>query len=47
MQQKITPVQKKMRKEPHLDRQLDINKQVKAKRQELAELKQKMEGLGV
>lgn len=40
-------LQKKMRKEPQLDRQLAINKQVKAKRQELSELKQKMEGLGV
>ena len=36
---------KKMRREPQLDRQLAINKQVKAKRQELSELKQKMEGL--
>jgi vacuolar-type H+-ATPase subunit E/Vma4 len=47
MQQKITPVQKKMRKEPQLDRQLAINKQVKAKRQELSELRQKMEGVSV
>lgn len=38
---------KKMRKEPQLDRQLAINKQVKAKRQELSELRQKMEGLGL
>jgi len=43
----LASLQKKMRKEPQLDRQLAINKQVKAKRQELSELKQKMEGLGV
>jgi len=43
----LASLQKKMRKEPQLDRQLAINKLVKAKRQELSELKQKMEGLGV
>ena len=43
----LASLQKKMRKEPQLDRQLAINKRVKAKRQELSELKQKMEGLGV
>ncbi len=43
----LANLQRKMRKEPQLDRQLTINKQVKAKRQELSELKQKMEGLGV
>jgi hypothetical protein len=43
----LASLQKKMRKEPQLDRQLAINKQVKAKRQELSELRQKMEGLGV
>ena len=43
----LESLQKKMRKEPQLDRQLAINKQVKAKRQELNALKQKMEGLGV
>ena len=43
----LESLQKRMRKEPQLDRQLAINKQVKAKRQELSELKQKMEGLGV
>ena len=43
----LVSLQKKMRKEPQLDRQLAINKQVKSKRQELSELKQKMEGLGV
>ena len=43
----LASLQRKMRKEPQLDRQLAINKQVKAKRQELSELRQKMEGLGV
>jgi len=43
----LASLQRKMRKEPQLDRQLTINKQVKAKRQELSELRQKMEGLGV
>ena len=43
----LESLQKKMRKEPQLDRQLAMNKLVKAKRQELSELKQKMEGLGV
>ena len=43
----LASLQKKMRKEPQLDRQLTVNKQVKAKRQELNALKQKMEGLGV
>ena len=40
-------LQKKMRKEPQLDRQLAMNKQVKAKRQELCELKEQLKGLGV
>jgi len=34
---------KKMRKEPQLDRQLVMNKQVKMKRQQLAELKERLE----
>ncbi len=36
-----------MRKEPQLDRQLDINMKEKEERQELAELRQKMEGVSV
>ena len=43
----LASLQKKMRKEPQLDRQLTINKQVKAKRQELSELKEQLKGLGV
>ena len=38
-------LQKKMRKEPQLDRQLAVNKQVKAKRKELTELRNKLETL--
>ncbi len=38
----LESLQKKMRKEPQLDRQLAMNKQVKAKRKALEELKQKM-----
>lgn len=34
-----------MRKEPQLDRQLAMNKQVKAKRKELDNLKKKLEEL--
>ena len=43
----LASLQKKMRKEPQLDRQLAINKQVKAKRQELSELKEQLKGLSV
>ena len=43
----LASLQKKMRKEPQLDRQLAMNKQVKAKRQELSELKEQLKGLGV
>ena len=43
----LASLQKKMRKEPQLDRQLAINKQVKSKRQELCELKEQLKGLGV
>ena len=43
----LASLQKKMRKEPQLDRQLTINKQVKAKRQELSELKEQLKGLSV
>ena len=38
-------LQKKMRKEPQLDRQLALNKQVKAERKELDNLKKKLEEL--
>lgn len=41
----IERLQKKMRKEPQLDRQLAINKQVKAKRKDIDELKNKLEKL--
>lgn len=43
----LQKLQKKMRKEPQYDMQVKINCQVKTKRQELAELKQKMEELSV
>ena len=38
-------LQKKMRREPQLDVQLQMNKQIKAKRKELVELKKKLEEL--
>lgn len=41
----LQSLEKKMRKEPQLDRQLAINKQVKAKRKELAELNNQLEKL--
>ncbi len=41
----LESLQKKMRKEPQLDRQLAMNKQVKAKRKELENLKKKQEEL--
>lgn len=41
----LQSLQKRMRREPQLDVQMQINKQVKAKRQEIAELKQKLEKL--
>ncbi|MBQ7421695.1 MAG: DUF4391 domain-containing protein [Prevotella sp.] len=41
----LESLQKKMRKEPQLDRQLAMNKQVKAKRKELTELNNKLETL--
>ena len=41
----LESLQKKMRKEPQLGRQLAMNKQVKAKRKELDNLKMKLEEL--
>ena len=41
----LESLQKKMRKEPQLDRQLAMNKLVKAKRKELTELRSKLETL--
>ena len=41
----LESLQKKMRKEPQLDRQLAMNKQVKAKRKEVDNLKMKLEEL--
>lgn len=43
----LTTLEKRMRKEPQLDRQLAMNKQVRQKRKQLAEIKQKMEELSV
>lgn len=40
-------LQKKMRREPQLDVQMQMNKQVKAKRKELAEMKIKLESLNI
>ena len=41
----LLALQKKMRREPQLDIQMQMNKQVKAKRKELEELKKKLEDL--
>ena len=41
----LQSLEKRMRKEPQLDRQLAMNKQVKAKRKELDNLKKKLEDL--
>ena len=43
----IKTLEKRMRKEPQLDRQLAMNKQVKAKRKILAELQQKLKEFGL
>ncbi len=43
----LKTLEKRMRKEPQLDRQLAMNKQVRQKRKKLAEIKQKMEELSV
>lgn len=43
----LKSLEKRMRKEPQLDRQLAMNKQVRQKRKQLAEIKQKMEELSV
>ena len=40
-------LEKKMRKESQLDVQIQINRLVKAKRLEIAVLREKLEGLGV
>jgi hypothetical protein len=47
MEAELQALEKRMRKEPQYDVQVKMNKQVKAKRQELALLKQKMEELSV
>ncbi len=41
----LQALQKKMRKEPQLDRQMAMNKEVKAKRAEIEEMKVKLENL--
>lgn len=41
----LLALQKKMRREPQLDAQMQINKQVKAKRKELAAMKEQLENL--
>lgn len=41
----LKALQKRMRKEPQLDRQIQMNKQVKAKRKELDSLKNKLDNL--
>ena len=43
----LKTLEKRMRKEPQLDRQLAMNKQVKAKRKILAELQQKLKAFGL
>ena len=45
MEAELQNLQKKMRKEPQYDKQVKMNKQVKAKRHELDELKKKLEQL--
>ena len=47
MESELQSLEKRMRREPQYDVQVKMNKQVKAKRQELAGLKQKMEELSV
>ena len=41
----LKSLEKRMRKEPQLDRQMQMNKQVKAKRKELESLKTKLDNL--
>ena len=43
----LKSLEKKMRKEPQLDKQLQMNKEVKAKRQNVSELKKRLEELGI
>lgn len=43
----LQSLEKKMRKEPQLDKQLQMNKEVKAKRQNVSELKKRLEELGI
>ena len=43
----LQSLQKKMRKEPQLDKQLMMNKQVKAKRKDLERLQQQLKEFGV
>jgi predicted RNase H-like nuclease (RuvC/YqgF family) len=45
MEKEVDVLQKKMRKEPQYDIQIKMNKQVKAKRQELEQLKKQLEEL--
>lgn len=45
MEAELQNLQKKMRKEPQYDKQVKMNKQVKAKRHELDELKEQLEQL--
>jgi hypothetical protein len=47
METELHVLEKKMRREPQYDVQVKMNQQVKAKRQELAAIKKKMEELGV
>ena len=43
----LQSLEKRMRKEPQLDKQLQMNKQVKAKRQNVSELRKRLEELGI
>jgi hypothetical protein len=47
MESELKSLEKRMRKEPQYDVQVKLNRQVKAKRQEIALLKLKMEELSV
>ena len=45
MESELQSLEKRMRKEPQYDVQVEMNKQVKAKRQEIAALKEQLEKL--
>ena len=46
-EKELQSLERKMRKEPQLDRQMRMNNEAKAKRQNVSELKKRLEGLGI